>query len=77
MATIYKCDGCDKEFKERRNNLSWITISRRMLGNDDTYALGNQSTDLDLCTRCQMTFERFIKSLREDRPALSDTGINT
>jgi DNA-directed RNA polymerase subunit RPC12/RpoP len=70
MATIYKCDGCDKEFKEKRNNLTEITIERRMPGNDDRYAVGNQSTELDLCSRCQMTFERFLKSLREDREGI-------
>ena len=77
MATIYKCDGCDKEFKEKRGNLQEITIGRSMPGIGDPYALGNQNTDLDLCTSCQMKFERFIKSLREDRPASSGTGITT
>lgn len=70
MATIFKCDGCDKEFKEKRNNLTEITIERRMPGNDDRYAVGNQSTELDLCSRCQMSFERFVKNLREVREGI-------
>lgn len=69
MATIYKCDGCDKEFKEKSGNLAEITITRNML-NKDAYALGNQPTELDLCSSCQITLERFIKSLREDRPGI-------
>jgi hypothetical protein len=75
MATVYRCDGCDREFKEKRGNITEITIQRDIL-NGDEYAIGNQDTKLDLCTRCQMSFERFVKSLREDRVE-AGTGITT
>ena len=77
MATIYKCDGCDREFKEKRGNVTQIRIERDIF-NGDEYALGNQSTEMDLCARCQVTFERFVKSLREDREApKAGMGITT
>ena len=66
MATVFKCDGCDGEFKDKRGNLTEITIGRES-GDGDRYNAANKSTDLDLCRVCQTQFERFLKDLVENR----------
>ncbi len=65
MATIYRCDGCDKEFKNR-GEMVGLTISyeHSRLSTDE-----NRTQLVDLCPRCVGTFNRNLKSLLEDRVA--------
>ena len=56
MATIYKCDRCDKEFTEK-GKLWSIAIPRTYMGSaTDCY-------NKDLCDNCVKQLEEFVRPL--------------
>lgn len=64
MATIYRCDGCDREFKERRGNLVEIIVQW------NTETLGDTSEQrLDFCKSCSNGLNTYIRSTLQDRTA--------
>lgn len=65
MAIIYRCDGCDKEFKEKRGNLVSINIERHP--NDSLNE--SKHTFHDFCRGCNTTFERNLQHLLTNRVA--------
>lgn len=65
MATVYRCDGCDTEFKER-SDLAEVRIEiypHNKVGN----AYDVKRINHDFCTRCVVIFQRNLTSLIQDR----------
>jgi len=68
MAIIYRCDGCDKEFKEMRNNL--VTVSVEYNTHDMTSSRDESkyySRSHHFCLSCVGTFNRGLDNLLTTR----------
>lgn len=66
MAIIYRCDGCDKEFKEKRNNLVSISIERNP---NNQFSEESKHTYHDFCRNCNAVFEKSLQHLLTNRAA--------
>lgn len=65
MATEYLCDGCGERYLTKSGKLTEVTIKFNELSSD-MYENPND-INMDLCTRCLGSFQRSVKSLKEDR----------
>jgi len=57
MATVYRCDGCDKEDKSY-NPFTTVTVTYDSRVRED-----EASQTYDFCTRCLGTFKRDLTNL--------------
>lgn len=68
MATVYKCDGCDKEFKTKSGNLIEIMITTKTFAgrlSSDAKSI----EDFDFCNKCHTAFRQSLNHLTTVRAA--------